>query len=238
MKNNRLLHETDLARTALLPKDERLIQLRKIRDFAPRHSWSPFRACLPGIYQATKSLFDLPAVSWSDVETAIAMKCKKHPDWLSGNLQVARVLFDHVQNQKLKSKEWSFGSLPVGYGKSVKFWPEFYSVKDDLPLVDFPDPRRGHGLTKIARRFVFSSMFHHIARGDFDQTRFQITTFPMSDDNSRNVRIYPMQMEEIVDLDTLNLAIQETFQMWFEVLEEREREARKSTMTGTGGLFG
>jgi hypothetical protein len=93
MKINRLLHETDLARTALLPKDEKRIQLRRIRDFVPTYSWSPFRHCLPGIFQASKSLIDLPAVSWSDVEAAIKIKCKKHPNWLQGNLQLAQVLF-------------------------------------------------------------------------------------------------------------------------------------------------
>jgi hypothetical protein len=47
-----------------------------------------------------------------------------------------------------------------------------------------------------------------------------------------------MREDEIVDIDTLNSAIQETYQIWFEILEEREREARKSAQTGTGGLFG
>jgi hypothetical protein len=38
-------------------------------------------------------------------------------------------------------------------------------------------------------------------------------------------------------LDELTTAIQETFQMWFEILEEREREARKAPKIGTGGFF-
>jgi hypothetical protein len=43
----------------------------------------------------------------------------------------------------------------------------------------------------------------------------------------------------LIDLDVLTIAIQETYQMWFEILEEREREARKAGKgTGTGGLFG
>jgi hypothetical protein len=47
-----------------------------------------------------------------------------------------------------------------------------------------------------------------------------------------------MNESEIVDVDALNSAIQETYQIWFEILEEREREVRKSAQTGTGGLFG
>jgi hypothetical protein len=41
-----------------------------------------------------------------------------------------------------------------------------------------------------------------------------------------------------IDLDELTVAIQETFQMWFEILEEREREAQRASKTGTGGFFG
>jgi hypothetical protein len=55
---------------------------------------------------------------------------------------------------------------------------------------------------------------------------------------SRDIRFFEMKEDEIVDIDTLNSAIQETYQIWFEILEEREREARKSAETGTGGLFG
>lgn len=35
-----------------------------------------------------------------------------------------------------------------------------------------------------------------------------------------------MTPEDLVDLETLNFSIQETFQLWFELLEEREREKR------------
>ena len=241
MKINRLLHETDLARTALLHKDEKRIQLRRVRDFVPTFSWGPFKRCLPGIFQARKSLLDLPPVAWPDVEVAIRNMCRKHPNWLQGNLQLARLVFDHVIRSEMKAREWSFGPLPVGHGAVVKFWPEFYCVEEDQPLIIFPDPRRGHGLTSVARKFVFSTMYHHIAaRSDFDGARFKIAVFPVNgEDGSRKVKLYPMDENELVELDELTLAIQETYQMWFEILEEREREARRASKgTGTGGLFG
>ena len=239
MKISRSLHETDLARTALLFRDEKRIQLRRIRDFVPTYSWSPFRACLPSIFQATKSLIELPEVSWSDIELAIQIKCKKHPNWLEGNLQLAKILFDHIGKSETKAKEWSFGALPVGYGSAVKFWPDFYCVEADHPTVIYADPRRAHGLTSVARKFVFSAMHHHIAHGDFESAHFKIAIFPINEDaESRDIRFFEMKEDEIVDIDTLNSAIQETYQIWFEILEEREREARKSAQTGTGGLFG
>ena len=84
-------------------------------------------------------------------------------------------------------------------------------------------------------------MYHHIvARSDFEEALFKIAVFPVDDeDDSRAVRLYQMNEEELIDLDVLTLAIQDTFQIWFEILEEREREAREAaSKTGTGGLFG
>jgi len=84
---------------------------------------------------------------------------------------------------------------------------------------------------------VFSAMYHHIARGDFDEARFKIAIFPVNaDKKSRSVRIFDMSEAELVDLDTLNRAVQETYQIWFEILEERKKATRE-TPTGTGGLF-
>jgi hypothetical protein len=82
-------------------------------------------------------------------------------------------------------------------------------------------------------------MHHHIAHGDFDGTRFKIAIFPINEEaEGRDIRFFDMKEGEIVDVEALNFAIQETYQIWFEILEEREREARKSAQTGTGGLFG
>jgi hypothetical protein len=131
-----------------------------------------------------------------------------------------------------------FGSLPVGYNTVVKFWPDFYCIEQDYPTVLFADPRRGHGLTKLARSFVFSTMYHHIARGDFDNAQFKIVVYPVDEDDSRSIRLFHMSEHELVDVEALNVAIQETYEVWFEILEEREKEARKTAPTGTGGFFG
>jgi hypothetical protein len=238
MKKNRLLHETDLARMALLSRDEKRTRLRQVRDFIPKHSWTPVRSALPGIFQAQKSLLVLPGVTWTDVENAIRAKCRKHPTWAESNLELARLIFDYVSNTKLKSVEWSFGPLPVGFATSVKFWPEFYSIEEERPLILYADPRRGHGLTRLARKFVFSTMHQHIARDDFGDARFKIADFPVNeDDGSRRIRFFEMNADDLIDVDALNADIQETYQLWFEILDEREREAKRAA-PGPGGMFG
>jgi hypothetical protein len=228
MKIPRLLHETDLARTALLPRDLKRSKLKAIRDFVPRHSWAPFRETLPGIFQAKKSLLGLPPVSLADVKAAITRLCKKHPNWAESNIALAELLFDYVKKSKFQSVENSFGLLPVGFGTSVKFWPDFYTIDQDRLLVHFVDPRRGNGLTAQARQFVFSTMHYHIAaRADFAEAKFAAISFPFDESGlKRQVRVHEMSLDDLVEIEHLEAAIQETYEIWLEILAEREKEAR------------
>lgn len=233
-----LLHETDLARIALLTTDQKWIELRRLREFVPTHSWAPFREALPAICQARKSLLALPRATWAEIEAGIRRRCKKHPHWIAANLQLAKLVFDHATSAEILAVEWSFGGLALGFGAAVRFWPEFYIVENGVPLILSSDPRRGNGLTKLARKFAFSVMYHHIARGDFAEARFRIAMFPVNRENkSRSIKFFDATPEELLDYETLNSAVQETYQIWFEVLAEREEEARRAKATGTGGLF-
>jgi hypothetical protein len=233
------LHETDLARIALLPLEQKRIELQRLREFVPTHSWNPFRLALPAIFQAKKSLLDLPRATWPEIKAGIGRACKKHPGWLEPNLQLAKLVFEHASEMKVSSIEWSFGGLAVGFGAAVRYWPEFYIIENDLPVILSCDPRRGNGYTKLAHSFVFSAMHHHIARGDFLEARFRIASFPVNRARKeRSIRYVEMHAEHLIDYDLLNRAVQETYNIWFEVLEEREEKARREAPTGTGGLFG
>lgn len=233
------LHETDLARIALLPKDQKRIELKRLREFVPRHSWTPFRSALPAIFQARKSLLELPRATLPEIEAGIIRSCSKHPEWIAPNLELARLVFAHTKETEVSSMEWSFGGLATGVGGSVRYWPEFYIVENDAPLVVSCDPRRGNGYNKLAHSFVFSAMYHHIARGDFADARFRIASFPVNrSEKTRSIRYVDMTPEHLIEYEKLNGAVQETYKIWFEVLEEREEEARRRRpATGTGGLF-
>jgi hypothetical protein len=77
---------------------------------------------------------------------------------------------------------------------------------------------------------------HYQVTGGVEQRLFEI--FYMAAQRFRQARaINFCNRSEVIELDELTMAIQETFQMWFEILGERERESRKSPKTGTGGFF-
>ncbi|HJW80237.1 MAG: hypothetical protein ACJ8DU_02170 [Microvirga sp.] len=239
MKTTLLLPETDLARIALLPTDEKVVALRKFRSGRPRHSWAPFRGTLKGIFNTRKALLDVPSCVLADVEAAIMRACRANPDWLEPNLELGRLLFQHTIKSGFDAIEQGFAAVPIGFGASVKFWHDFFQVQNDRPVIPFVDPRRGQGLTRLAKKFVFSAMYHHIGTGDFVDATFQIYQFPLLQKGAseRFVVIHHFSISDVVDLDSLNAGVQETYELWFELLYEREQEARKKKRAVGGDEF-
>jgi hypothetical protein len=92
MTTVRLLPETDLARIALLPDAEKRIQLRRVKDGVAPHSYTPLRKAVCGLFNARKSLLELPLCTLRDIETAIERDCRGHPDWIKPNLVLAKIL--------------------------------------------------------------------------------------------------------------------------------------------------
>jgi hypothetical protein len=229
------LSETDLARVAFLPVDEKRRSLRRVRDFVPTHSWAPFRSVVKGIFQAKKSLFDLPKVKLEDVLSAIQIQCRRKPNSLEGNLELAELAFQQITACGTVAIERDFGHLAIGYGSSIKFWEDLYTIEGDSPVAIFVDPRRAYGLNAAARKFIFSGMFHQIAHGDFSGAKFRIYRFPVVEKTGeRAMHIFEPAAGDIVEYEELTSRIDETYRIWFEILAEREAaKSPPAKKTGT-----
>jgi hypothetical protein len=230
MKIPRSLPETDLARTALLPDDQKRIVLRGVKSFKPPHSFKPVRKVAGALYQARASLLDLPKRTWPDVERAIYSYCKSNPHWIEPNTEVAKLLFEFNEARGFKAVEWDFPFIPVGFGTKIKFWHDFYSIQDRRPVLSFIDPRSTDGVTPLGRLFMFSAMHHNVAVGDFEGAGFEILRFPRNKfTGERQVEVFTFDEREVVPEDTLNAAINATYGVWREVLAERTAQARTGT---------
>lgn len=239
MKTPRSLPETDLARTALLPDDQKRIVLRALKSFVPPHSFGPVRKVASALYQARASLIDLPTREWNDVDLAVRKYCRLNPHWLEPNLDVAKILFDFNQQRGFKAVEWDFPFIPVGFGAKIKFWHDFYSVQGDRPVLAFIDPRLTDGLSPLGRTFIFSAMYHTVALGDFEGARLEILRLPKNKyTGQRNVDVFTFDEYDVVEEETLNEAIDRTYKIWHEILAERSKEIRQQSPTGTDGSFG
>jgi hypothetical protein len=239
MTTIRLLPETDLARIALLPDEEKRIHLRRVKFGKPPHSYAPFRRAVPGLFDARKSLLTLKACTLADVQAAIKKECRNHPNWLEPNLKLAELLFGFNQSRSLVAVERDFSAVPIGFGAKLKLWHDFYTVQNEVPVICYIDPRVNGGLSALGRRFSFSAMYHNLALGDFSEAHFEILRFPkVKGSNERVVQTYQFQKAQLVSEAEINDAVDKTYKIWMQVLAEREEEARRDTRTGTGGLFG
>ena len=238
MKISRSLPETDLARVALLPDDQKQIILRAVKSFVPPYSFTPLRKVAAAAYNARSSLFDLPNRTWPDIESAIKSYCLGHSDWIEPNLIVAKALFDFNNERNVSAVEWEFREISVGFGAKMKFWHDFYSVQDGMPVLSFVDPRLQDGLGILGRTFVFSAMHHLVAVGDFEGARLEILRFPQNKfTGQREVEVFTFDERDIVEEVVLNEAIDRTFKIWREILAERTEEARRHPSTGTNNGF-
>lgn len=238
MTTVRLLPDTDLARTALLSDDEKRIQLRRVKFGVPPHSLTPLRKAVPGLFNARKSLLELPACTLEDVEGAIQRDCRGHPEWLEPNLALARMLFEFNSKRALVAVERNFDAVPIGFGAKLKLWHDFYTVQSERPVMSFIDPRLQNGLTALGRQFAFSAMYHNLALGDFSEARFEILRFPkVKESTKRYVQVFQFDKSTLVSEDEINDAINKTYEIWAQVLAEREEETRRRPATGTAGQF-
>lgn len=234
MKTPRSLPETDLARVALLPDDQKRIVLRGVRSFVPPHSLSPLRKVAAAAYAARPSLLELPRCTFAEIEAAILRLCGTNSHWVEPNLSLAKLLFDYNEQRDIKAVEWEFPVIPVGYGAKIKFWHDFYSIQDDVPVLSFIDPRLTDGLGIFGRTFVFSAMHHNVAIGDFAGARLEIVRFPFNKyTGKREVEIFTFDDRDVVEEAVLNAAIDRTYRIWHEILIERTAEARRKPPTGT-----
>lgn len=239
MKISRSLPETDLARIALLPDDQKRILLRGVKSFIPPHSFAPLRKVAGALYEARPSLLDLPPRTWAHIEAAIRHYCRNNPHWIEPNLTVAERIFAFNQERGFKAVEWDFPFIPVGFGAKIKFWHDFYSIQDDRPVLAFIDPRLTDGLTPLGRLFIFSAMYHTVAVGDFEGARLEILRAPWNPfTKEREVEVFTFDERDAVDEATLNAAIDRTYNIWRVIVAERTDDARRQPPTGTNDGFG
>lgn len=234
MKTPRSLPETDLARVALQPDDQKRIVLRAVRSFVPPHSLAPLRKVAGALYAARPSLFDLPKCTWPEIDAAIRKYSGPNLHWIEPNLALAKLLSEYNEQRGIKAVEWEFPFIPVGYGAKIKFWHDFYSIQDGVPVLSFLDPRLTDGLGMFGRAFVFSAMHHNVAIGDFEGARLEIIRFPKNKyTGEREVEVFTFDERDIVPEASLNKAIDDTYKIWREILAERQVEQRRQRPTGT-----
>lgn len=235
----RPLPDIDLARIAPQPYDMKRKSLEQMRGGRPPFSYKPVRSCFDDIFNIQPDLDfgSAEATHWSLVEEELTKRCRSEIE-LIHNKRVARGLHDFATSGRVMGRKHDFFPLAMGVGRKVTFWLPMVLAIDDQPHAIFVEPRRSRGLTAEGRRFAFSMMHERIraADEDFADVCLAIVRFADPDGDRRDAQLFTDEGVDLYSLDELELMVASTYDMWSEVLEERDAETRRRG-TGTGSLI-
>ncbi|MEO1745118.1 MAG: hypothetical protein AAFR13_01165 [Pseudomonadota bacterium] len=235
----RPLPDIDLARIAPQRDDMKRKSLEQMKGGFSTFSYKPVRSCFSDLFniQPELDLGPAKAADWSVIE-ALLKKRSKSEDEFKYNKRVALGLHEFATSGRVVGREHKFFPLAMGMGRRVSFWLPMILAIDELPSAIFIDPRSTRGLTAEGRRFAFSMMHERIraADEDFADVRLTIAQFGKPSDGLRPVKLETDEGIELYSREELEFMVASTYDMWREVLEEREREARRGA-TGTGPLI-
>ncbi|MFH1555620.1 MAG: hypothetical protein ABII76_12270 [Pseudomonadota bacterium] len=236
----RRLPETDLARFAVMTPDKRRAALERHKTSYAPYSYNPMRGVIPAIFDIEVPLLGRPlGYSWEVISGIIATCSKRSDAERTANLLVGELLFKFSKEHGVKGRGQDFYAMPVGMATAIRFWSPVVIAVDGKPVVPFIDPRKAHSLDAKARRFVLSVMHERIRvlDPDYREVGLGIFQFPI-DGKGRKVKFYTDESVDLYDFETLDLMVRETYEMWREVLAEREEKKRRGGGTGTyGPLF-
>lgn len=235
----RLLPDIDVARIAPQHDDMKRKSLEQMKGGFSTFSYKPVRACFSDIFNIQPDL-EFGAVEptpWAVIEAELKKRSRPGEEF-TYNRRVALGLYDFATSGRVFGRRQEFFPLSMGMGQKITLWLPMILAIDERATALFIDPRRTRGLTAEGRRFAFSMMHERIRAvdEDFADVRLTIVQFGDPSDDRRVVKLHTDEGVELYSREELEQMVASTYEMWREVLEEREREAR-GRATGTGPLI-
>lgn len=223
------LSEIDLARIGPLVREGKLQRLRELKQKRPPHTYNPVRAFVGDILNLQPAMFESGGAytPWERISEGIGKRATSENE-RKFNLAVAAALYDFGVKRRVLSYDKSIAPWSVGYGQSVAYWWNLYTVIERRPSFIFVDPRISAPLTREGRKFVLSIMNERIRvpDPDFVNAGLLVVQFGKKGEGQRFVRLHEAVDSDLFGFDELNEMIDETYRLWIQVLKERADGAR------------
>src|SRR6266436_6783394 len=151
----RRLSEIDLARIGPLDREDKLHRLRMLKAGRPPHTYNPLRSSLGDILNLQPEIFGSGGeyTPWHQIAADIEKRAASESE-ADFNLAVAAALYEFGVEKQARSYSKPIAPWAVGYGQSVKYWWNLYTVIEKRPCIVFVDPRISNPLTQIGRKYV------------------------------------------------------------------------------------
>ncbi|SHG33183.1 hypothetical protein SAMN02745157_4038 [Kaistia soli DSM 19436] len=237
----RPIPETDLARITVLPWDRQRSELEHLKvSFSP-YSYGSVRGVSGDILNISTIMLGATArPAWQIIAREIERNCRRGEDEIAANLAVGRALYQFSEKHSVHGRREEFFPLTVGVFAKLRYWSQAVVSIDGRPSVVHIDPRKSSALDARSRRFVFSVMHQRIrlADPDFTEVTLGIMQVPKRADGSRQAELHVNTDVELYDFEALDQMITTTYEIWWDILAEREAKRRGDGSGEAGPLFG
>ncbi|MBM7405003.1 MULTISPECIES: type VI toxin-antitoxin system SocB family DNA replication inhibitor toxin [Sphingomonas] len=232
----RRLPETDLARIAPLAADEKRKALKSFTSGGGSWSYDPARAQNFNIVNPVSPLGLLSKrPSMEAIRKLIANRCTCDAQEDSC-LEVVDLFEEWYRRNATGAVERAIPSMAIGSLGLVRYWENFFARVRDQNTFLFIDYRRQKGLTKAARKFVFSMMHQQIRVSDPDlhDASLLILQFPQWK-SGRSIVDHALLDDDLYSPSELSKMIDETYAIWLDILSERK--TAEPVKRVAGGFF-
>jgi hypothetical protein len=233
------LPETELANWAFLaPVDKRRAIERHLQPKRIIGSYEPFRLVLADAVNKQLPLFggvEQPVTPWPEIEKRIHARCRRDPDSLKMNLEIAKATHDFAEREKITALPIDVTSIAFGVGHLYEFGLPLLMRYPDRIAAVFLDLRRSGGLTPDGRAWVFSAMHERFRAAYPDLSAIGLEIWRYRADSKRTITISPCN-EITFSFSDLVADARETYAIYSSILVG-ERERKRRSGGGSGSLL-
>lgn len=232
------LPETDLARIAPLPTEDKWRLLRNMRAGFSPISYRPARRFLPDALNLQQSL-PIYIASPSAAQLLAAVRDEARSDAEArANVEVIELIMDFRVSENITAIAEEFAPLKLAPGYSASYWTNAILRWEDRLLVINTDFRRGAGYSPLGRRFSISVAHQRIRMmgSDYADLELGLLTFPGRKDQPRSIRLSVPEVE-LYSYAELTEMTAETLSIWDAVCQEKAEQTRKRVANDDGPLF-
>ena len=227
LPKTRRLPITDLARISVKPYDLRRHALMQVKGGGGGPNYNPARREFPGIVNRQPGMFEAARDPWGVVEENIKKACRSGEE-VELNVPVAKQLYRYCEEYEVRALELDAFPISFSVGPKLLAWSPAIFVYPDRITIPFLDLRRGKCLTREGQRFVFSLQHHAVRVNNPDYSDVGLEIFKFEPDEDRTIVPIAEDDRWLFSYDQLEQMISETQLLWFDVLEGREEDRRKS----------
>ncbi len=229
------LPETDLARIAPMPLDQKRKALESFQMGWPPYSYAPVRASFGDLINLDTGLFGaLDSVPFERIAQVIR-EASRHQKEVDANLRVAAGLYA----ENWRGRRQPFGTMSTTIGQRLTYWAPVVVDMDGRPVVPFFNPRRDP-LPRDGVRFAMSMMHQQIrvANPDYEAVGLCVCHFANPKTGPRPARPILDSGVGLYSFEELQDMVAETYAIWAEVWARRLGGTRRRASGGDGPGFG